>query len=305
MFTSKTNSKTLFLGIDGGGSKCKAIIMNEHNNILGTGLSGPANPTHGFEQTTHAIIESAMFALKAANLADVSLSDLIAGVGLAGVNLPIYFQQMQAWQHPFKQLFLVHDLSIACLGAHHTRQGAVIITGTGSCGFACIDDQEILIGGYGFPQGDQGSGAWFGLQVTQQVLLSLDGMKAPSLMNDRLLKQLACHDATALAEKIAGQNATFYASLAPLLFNAAAQGDKTALVIVKEGANYINALAQTLLSKKSVRLSLLGGIASSLLPYLDVTVKVQLSEPLSAPEVGAILFARHALAKQDVKAENK
>lgn len=298
MFTSSDNNKELFLGIDGGGSKCKAIVMNEDNKILGTGISGPGNPLHGFEQATNSITESAKLALKNAGLGHIKLSDLNAGVGLAGVNLPVLFKQMQAWQHPFKQMFLAHDLLIACLGAHHSNNGAVIISGTGSCGFSCVGGQEVMVGGHGFPQGDKGSGAWFGLQATKQVLLSLDGLIEHSLMNDILLKKLDCIDATSIVEKIAGKKATFYAQLANLVFDAAEQGDTIALAIVDEGAEYINSIARALLIKKPSRLSMLGGLTPRLQSKLNEAIQAQLSEPLSAPEVGSVLFARQELAKQ-------
>ncbi len=305
MFTSSDNNKALFLGIDGGGSKCKAIVMNEKNEVLGTGIAGPGNPLHGFEQATTSIVASAKLALTDAGLTNVSLNELVAGVGLAGVNLPVQFEKMQAWQHPFKQMFLAHDLLIACLGAHHNNNGAVIISGTGSCGFSCIDEQEVLIGGHGFPQGDKGSGAWFGLQATKQVLLSLDGIVAPSSMNDVLLKQLDCTNTTSIVEAIAGKKATFYAQLANLVFDAAEQGDMVALDIVTEGAEYINNLARTLLIKQPARISMLGGLTPRLKSWLNEDIQAQLSEPLSPPEVGSVLYARSQLAKQKTKQKTK
>ena len=297
MLTSSDDSKVLFLGIDGGGSKCKAIVMNENNEILGTGISGPGNPLHGFEQATNSITESAKLALKDAGLDNTKLSELYAGVGLAGVNLPILNKQMKEWNNPFKQMFLAHDLRIACLGAHHSNNGAVIISGTGSCGFSFVDEKEVLVGGHGFPQGDKGSGAWFGLQATKQVLLSLDGLVAPTLMNGVMLDKLNCTDATSIVEKIAGKKATFYAQLANLVFDAAEQGDKIALSIVEEGAEYINSLARSLLTRKPARISMLGGLTPRLKPWLAEELKAQLSEPMSAPEVGSVLFARQELAK--------
>jgi len=301
MLTSSDNNTVLFLGIDGGGSKCKAIIMNENNEILGSGIAGPGNPLHGFEQATNSITESAKLALNDAGLDKINLSELIAGVGLAGVNLPKQFKQMQDWRHPFKQLYLAHDLFIACLGAHHSNNGAVIVSGTGSCGFSCINGKEVLIGGHGFPQGDKGSGAWFGLQAIQQVLLSLDGIAEVSLMNDMLMKKLDCRNATSIVEKIAGQKATFFAQLASLVFDAAELDDKIALDIVANGAEYINSLARVLLMSNPVRISMLGGLTPRLKPWLDDVLKAKLTEPLSEPEVGAVLFARQAFAQQQDK----
>ena len=290
--------KELFLGIDGGGSKCKTFVMNEDNGILGTGIAGPGNPLHGFEQATNAITQSAKLALEDAGLAHVNLRALTAGVGLAGVNLPVLFDQMQAWQHPFKQMFLATDLLIACLGAHQGKDVAVMISGTVSCGFSYIDGQAFMVGAHGFPHGDKGSGAWFGLQAATQVLLSIDGIVQPSILNDVLLTKLGCKDDTALVEAIAGKGATYYGKLANLVFDAAEQGDKVALAIVKEGAEYINSIARTLYKRSPPRISMIGGLTPRLRPWLDKEIQAWLSEPLNTPEVGSVLFARSEVAKK-------
>jgi glucosamine kinase len=301
MLTSSDKNNELFLGIDGGGSKCKAIIMNKDNEILGTGISGPGNPLHGFEQAINSIIESATLALEDAGLVHIELAELVAGVGLAGVNIPVLFDKVAAWHHPFKELHLATDLLIACLGAHGGNDGAVIISGTGSCGFSCVEEQHTIIGAHGFPHGDKGSGAWFGLKGVQQVLLSLDGLIPPTLMNEVLLQKLQCNDDTDLVEAVAGQKATYYAQQANLVFDAAEQGDKVALAIVDEGAEYINSIVRILVSKKPPRMSMLGGITPRLKSWLAVDIQAKLEAPLHPPEVGSVLFARQQQVKHPVK----
>lgn len=298
---SGNNDQQLFLGIDGGGSKCKAIIVvqnavSQEIEILGTGISGPSNPFHGYEQAINSIVESAELALKDADLNNVKLNELIAGVGLAGVNLPVIFDQMSAWQHPFKHMFLATDLLIACLGAHQGKDGAVMITGTGSCGYSYVDGCEFMIGGHGFPHGDKGSGAWFGLQAAKQVLMSVDGLVAPSIMNNVLLTKLGCDNEIALVEAIAGKPAHYYAKLANLVFDAAEQGDEVARRIVEEGAEYINCVARTLWNKQPSRMSMIGGLTSRLKPWLNKDIQSRLSEPLSSPELGSVMYARQQLA---------
>ena len=298
MLTSSNKENKLFLGIDGGGSKCKAIIMNKDNEILGTGISGPGNPLHGFEQATTSITESAKLALEDAGLANIELNELVAGVGLAGVNIPVLFDKMASWHHPFKQMHLATDLLIACLGAHDGKDGAVIISGTGSCGFTCVDEQHTIVGAHGFPHGDKGSGAWFGLQGVKQVLLSLDGLVQPTSMSTVLLNKLNCKDDTDLVEAVASQKATFYAQQANLVFDAAEVGDKVALAIVTEGAEYINNIARTLAVQNPPRMSMLGGLTPRLKLWLADEVKNMLATPLHAPEVGSVIFARQQQAKQ-------
>jgi glucosamine kinase len=47
--------QTLYIGIDGGGTKCRARIITEDQRVLGTGVGGPANPFHGVQQTKDSI----------------------------------------------------------------------------------------------------------------------------------------------------------------------------------------------------------------------------------------------------------
>lgn len=290
MLSSDDNN--IFLGIDGGGSKCKAIVMSAENKILGTGISGPGNPLHGFEQATSSIVTSAKLALADAGIAESSLQNIVAGVGLAGVNLPVLFDQMKNWQHPFKAMHLATDLLIACLGAHQGKDGAVIISGTGSCGFSYVDGEEFTVGAHGFPHGDKGSGAWFGLQAAKQVLLSLDGLVATSSLNNKLLTMLNVSTGVELVEAIAGKPAAFYARMANLVFDAAEQGDQIAFAIIQEGASYIDNVAMQLTKRCPPRLSLIGGLTPRLLPWLAGDVQKSLSAPLNSPEVGAVFFAK-------------
>lgn len=293
---SSSDNKEFFLGIDGGGSKCKAIIVDANNNILGTGISGPANPLHGYEQAINSITESAELAIKDAGLTDIKLADVIAGVGLAGVNLPALFEQMSNWQHPFKQMFLATDLLIACLGAHQGQDGAVMITGTGSCGFSYVDGHPYTLGGHGFPHGDKGSGAWFGFQAANHVLMSLDGLKEKSIINDKLLSLLKVKNGLEMVEAIAGKPAAFYAKMANLVFDAAEEGDSVAKSIVDEGAAYISGVARQLEKQNPPRISLIGGLTPRIKPWLDQDVKDKLEEPLCPPEVGSVIYAQQQLA---------
>ncbi|WP_448565644.1 N-acetylglucosamine kinase [Thalassotalea ganghwensis] len=291
-----SNENQYFIGIDGGGSKCKAIIVDANNNVLGSGISGPANPLHGYQQAIDSITESAELALADANIAQLSLDQVIAGVGLAGVNLPVLFDKIANWQHPFKEMFLATDLLVACLGAHRGGDGAVIISGTGSCGFSYVNGQPYTIGGHGFPHGDKGSGAWFGFQAANHVLMSLDGLVESSLINEKLLALHQVNHSIELVEIIAGKPAAFYAKMANIVFDAAEAGDSVAINIVKEGAAYIDGVARQLLKQQPPRLSLIGGLTVRLIPWLAKDVQDILKQPLCPPELGSVLFAKQQLA---------
>jgi glucosamine kinase len=67
---------------------------------------------------------------------------------------------------------------------------------------------------------------------------------------------------------------------------------------VNEGAEYINSMARTLKEKNPPRMSMIGGLTPRIKHWLAKEIQEQLSEPLSSPEVGAVLFARQEFAKQ-------
>ena len=288
----------LYLGIDGGGSKCRAVIVSSDQHILGEGLSGPANPLRGMKVATDSILTATQQALSSAGLAFNDMSRLIAGAGLAGVNMPQYFRLFSDWQHPFKTLHLTSDLHIACMGAHQGLDGAVIIVGTGSCGLAEVNGQLIEVGGHGFPYGDNGSGAWFGMQLLHHVLLSLDQLAAPTLMTDLLLQELGVSDSMGLVSHFMHATPTTYAKFAPLVFTAAEAGDAAALRLVEQGAAFIAAIAARLLATKPPRLSFIGGLAHKLMPYLPASVQQQVTPALQTPELGAVWFARQSSQAQ-------
>lgn len=287
-----------YLGIDGGGSKCKACIADAHGRVLGTALAGPANPLHGVEQTMRSIESAAQRALRDAGLAPDTIGRLVAGAGLAGVNVPSLYQVMSDWSHPFEAFYLTTDLRIACLGAHQRDDGAVIVTGTGSSGYARIEGVDRMLGGHGFPYGDQGSGAWMGLEAVKAVLLASDQLGPPTSLSESLAELLQARG-IAIVERMSGRPSSEYATMAPLVFDAADAGDRVALKIMQEGAAYISAMAHKLLEYEPVRLAMIGGLAERIEPWLAPEIAAQLSKPLGPPEAGALLFARqqHALAK--------
>ncbi len=69
-----------------------SCIVTEDNQVIGEGLSGPANPLRGMKVATDSILAATQQALTCAGLAFNShMSKLIVGAGLAGVNMPQYY----------------------------------------------------------------------------------------------------------------------------------------------------------------------------------------------------------------------
>ena len=290
------SAELLFVGIDGGGTKCRARIFSFDNEMLGTGVGGPANPLHGQAQAKASILQAVEMALTDAGLPNSAAGNLIAGVGLAGVNLPSLFEVMNNWHHPFKKMYLTTDLHIACLGAHNQDEGAVMIAGTGSCGYSFVNGKATILGAHGFPFGDKCSGAWMGLEAVKAVLLASDNLGPNTQLSDAIGEHLQAKGVM-IVDKMGSAKSSDYAQLARFVLDAADAKDEVAIKIVQEGADYISAVAEKLWETGPNRMSLIGGLSERLLPWLKPNVAGNLSAPIYQPEFGAVYFARQQYSK--------
>lgn len=280
----------IYIGVDGGGTKCKAVVWID-GEIKGEGLGGGANPYQNLERAKDSITNACQLALVDAGLKATHLRDCVAGLGLAGVNIPGPKKAMEAWDHPFKAMYLTGDLHTACLGAHG-GDGAIIVTGTGSCGFAHVEGKDLMLGGYGFPLGDQGSGAWLGLEILKAALLSYDQLGPKTSLEAWVLEKYELNDLIESIEHVAGKPSSEFAQLALGAFNAAKAGDEVAQKIIEVGASYVNDLSLKLKEFGAPALSMIGGIGFLWKPYLSQEVQDFVVEPKEQPEVGAVYYAQ-------------
>lgn len=288
----------LFIGVDGGGTKCQARLENAQGEFLGEGLAGSANPARDSQLAIQSILTSSLLALQQNGLGAADFSRTSIVLGLAGVNVPKYRLLIEQWQHPYANLHLTTDLHIACLGSHAGQDGAIVISGTGSSAFSVVNSQHVILGGHGFPLGDKGSGAWLGWQSLVATLECLDEMR----MSSPLTEYIAAHFKATNATDIVGQALKYapvdYAKFAPLVLSYYERGDHNAVLIVDEALDYLESLIQRLSRTKPPRISMIGSIAKRLSRYLKPETQAMLSAPLNSPEVGAAALARTLFAEK-------
>ena len=178
------------------------------------GLAGPSGLGLGIERAWEAITRACTEAFAAANL-EWQWSDCVMACGLAGVNHVPWRDAFIAGAPPLQALSVFSDAFTTWAGAlgdsaappqqaddvpsrlpgvkHAERErrgrvrqrigaedeiiaGVVIALGTGSIG--CAMDAVHgwrTVGGFGFPAGDEASGAWFGLQAAGYAQRAFDG----------------------------------------------------------------------------------------------------------------------------------
>ena len=293
---------TTYLGIDGGGSTCRARIEDGSGRLLGEGISGPATTRIGVEKAWRSIMEASEAAAAQAGLKREDFSRLHAGIGLAGLGRRGAEPALKGIAHPFASVCFISDGMAACLGAHSGADGAIVVAGTGSVGVGLIDGREIRLAGYGFPISDEGSGADIGLQVVRLALRAADHRGDTSPLLSEVLSAFD-HDpyqAVAWSEEA---RAADYAALAPLVLRHANQGDPIGRRIVERAADAIGDLLDMFLARGIDRLSLVGGLSEAIAPWLTPDLRGRLKRPDADAIAGALLVARRQFVLPNGKAD--
>ena len=286
----------LFVGVDGGGTGCRARVEDAEGHLLGTGIAGPAALRLGIDRALAEVEKACRSALDEAGLDAGALNSLHAAVGLAGIGRKGALEQLVTRPHPFRSVLYVHDATIACLGAHAGRDGGIVIVGTGSVGFALVEGREFRVGGYGFPISDEGSGADLGLHAIRIALRAQDG-RAVGTKQTRDVMQRVNDDPFDAVSWMDHATATDYATFAPLVMRHADDGDPSARRIVRDAAEQLDELVRRLSECGAARIALLGGLASSMQPWLAPDVQRRLV-PVEGDAVdGALRLARQAAMK--------
>src|SRR5215471_11707686 len=282
---------TTYLGIDGGGTRCRARIEDEAGRVLGEASSGPATTRIGLEKAWRSIMEATEAAAAKAGLTTADFARMHAGIGLAGLGRRGAKAALDKTAHPFASAVFISDGLAACLGAHSGADGAIVVAGTGSVGIGLIDGREIRLGGYGFPVSDEGSGADIGLQVVRLALRAADRRGEMSPLLSEVLGAFD-HDPYQVVAWSEEARATDYAALAPLVLRHANQGDPVGRRIVERAADAIGDLLDLFLARGIDRLSLVGGLSEAIAPWLTPDLRGRLKRPDADAIAGALLVAR-------------
>lgn len=302
----------LVVGVDGGGSKTRALVANSEGVVLGT-ADGPASAVRagGVEYAADVIAACVREALAAAGRDDARPAALYAGV--AGVGRE---PERSALERAIREralagvLGVTTDAAIALDDAFPDGPGLLLIAGTGSIAFGRAPDGRFeRVGGWGPTIGDEGGGAWIGRRALNVAAASADGREPETALLPALLVAAEAEDPTGLVGWAGRATPADFATLAPVVLRVAADGDLRAnsllALAVEELVLHVRALARSLFvdERAAVPVALAGGLLARRGPLrrrLEHRLKTavpgaQVLQREVAPERGALRGALRLL----------
>ena len=239
----------LVIGIDGGGTHCRARLANTRGETLGMGEAGAANPhAAGYAAAQHEILGAIQRAFDDAKIEKQIVTAACMGIG--GIDRPDERAQFAEWAQQFiaSRAFIVNDGEIVLAAGLPENWGIALIAGTGSIAWGRTRDGKIArAGGWGYLIGDEGSGFDLAREALRAATHYADGRGEPTHLLDAILAHWHLDDARRLIPHVyrSGLKPADFAELAPLVIRASETGDAVARRLVERASE---SLAETIIT---------------------------------------------------------
>lgn len=287
------------VGIDSGGTSCRLVLCDERGNVLSACRVPGHNPNaDGFEPLEQSLrqgLEQLLhpFGGRACPI-DALYMGAAGGAGENGMKLEAMLQKLLP---NCLRIGVGTDALIALSSGLGRGDGGVLIAGTGTVGFLRQGTTLRRFGGWGWMVDEGGSGWHIGRDGFRAAMAGADAglpeTRLTALYEDRLGMKMPAAVTALYREEFR------LADCAPLVFQAAEQGDPAALEVLRHNAA---ALAKTLKQMCHVfaapcTVVLVGGLLRADSMYLEMleqqteTLPLTLLLPPLPPVYGAACLA--------------
>lgn len=287
-------STHFFLGVDGGATRCRVRLRDASGAVLGQAAGPAANIYVDYDSALAVVRRAIADALDQAGLRFADSRRIALGLGLAGLSTGAEAARIIADLDGFAAIRAANDAVTACLGAHAGADGGIVIAGTGSAGMARVAGQDRVIGGRGFLLGDDGSAARIGADAIRAAMRACDGLGPSTSLTRGVMQRFADDPHVALQWALTAKPSD-YGAFAPLVLDAAGEGDAVGQAIVAAAASALATLTHAVQALGVADVALVGGLGAGIRPHLPADLSALLRQPRFDAVDGAILLAGGAL----------
>ena len=300
-----------FLGVDGGGSKTRFVVIDERGRVLASHREGSAYYLEiGLDSTREMLVRGIQQTLSTAGIAESQLT-------YAFISLPSYGEDQSLIERlnalpsaalPSQRFRCDNDMVCAWAGALAGADGVTVASGTGSIAYGEFQGRAERAGGWGELFSDEGSSYWLAREGLRLFSRMSDGRTARGPLYELVRRHFKLKVDLDLCAEIYGADAaqrSQFAKLSQLVAKAASEGDVAAAELIQHAAGELADLVDAVTTKlripsdMSVLVSYTGGmfrmgerLTAPLLSTLRLrSARYVLQQPRFTPEIGAALQA--------------
>ena len=231
-----------FLGVDGGGTHTRFILIDETGRVLASHLEGPAYYIEiGLDELRRMLAAGIGRTLAQGQVREEDLTHAFLGLPAYGedsTSVPA-LDAAPAQALPHGRYRCDNDMVCGWAGALAGADGINIVSGTGSIAYGEFAGGTARAGGWGELFGDEGSSYWLAREGLRLFSRMSDGRMPRGPLYAQVRRHFALARDLDLCAAIYGKDIaqrSQFAQLARLLTAAAAEGDRAALGLFERAA---------------------------------------------------------------------
>jgi N-acetylglucosamine kinase-like BadF-type ATPase len=301
---------TLFLGVDGGGTKTEFVCIDGDGEVVARALTGTTYHLQvGFDEAVARIGQGVGAVCSQLAVASADLDYVFLGLPAYGEDPAIDPRLSKACGRLLGHDRYRCDNDMVCgwAGSLACADGINIVAGTGSIGYGERQGHSARAGGWGEIFSDEGSAYWIAIQGLNAFTRMSDGRLPDGPLRQAFVDALDLSNDLDICARVMGESGLSrdgVAALAPIVVDAAIAGDTHANTILElagsELANVAHALRRQLKfgEDETVLVSWSGGVLTkqrtvrtSMQRHLQSGGSYEFIAPRHQPGVGAALYA--------------
>lgn len=273
-----TPNLKFFVGIDGGGTKTRAIAVSADGICRGNALVGASNPNSVGAENALSNLRKSLTEVAASAGTDPKFESVFFGISGVNDSVSAKFlrEKISAFDGVSLGEFLVeNDTRSLCAATFGMSSGVVLIAGTGSkCYGRTEDGREWETGGYDFHVSDEASAFDIARRGLIAAVRAADGRGEPTILKDLLFNELQISETGQISQRLhqdslknpgKPMSKDEIASLARFIDKASLDGDAVAKKIIESAMDELVLMVSTVVRKleipqNEVRLGITGGV---------------------------------------------
>jgi len=302
---------SVFLGVDGGGTKTEFVCTDEAGQVVARALTGTTYHLQvGLDEAIARLAEGVDAVCGQASVSRADLRYVFFGLPAFGEDAVVDPLLDAACGRLLGHDRYACDNDMVCgwAGSLGCADGINLVAGTGSIGYGERQGHKARAGGWGEIFSDEGSAYWIAIQGLNLFTRMSDGRLPDGPLRQAFVEALDLKIDLDICARVMGDNGMArdaIASLAPIVSRAAEAGDVEAAAILDRAGVELAAIAQALREQlgfsadETVLLSWSGGVLTKLdavrAPFLRELQRhspYEVVPPRHDPGMGAALYAK-------------
>lgn len=231
-----------FLGVDGGGTKTRFLLIDETGSVLASHLEGPAYYLEiGLDGLREMLGHGIAQTLRQGQVRSEDLSYAFLGLPAYGEDSKLLSALDAAPLEalPHRRYRCDNDMVCGWAGALAGGDGINIVSGTGSIAYGEYAGRSARAGGWGELFSDEGSSYWLAREGLRLFSRMSDGRLARGPLYEHVRRHFGLGSDLDLCAAIYGKDIaqrSQFAQLSKVVTAAAAEGDRAALALFESAA---------------------------------------------------------------------